>query len=106
MESESFSRTVTVKSLSPGYFAVILRASSFAVSFRAMVPCVPPFPTRSFVNRIFDAGSLAQAVVAEKHTVELETRIKHAAAFNDEKMNFRYRKYTPSVWNPKVSHAP
>ncbi len=43
---------------------------------------------QSFVNRIFDAGSLAQAVVAEKHTVELETRIKHAAAFNDEKMNY------------------
>ncbi len=43
---------------------------------------------QSFVNRIFDAGSLAQAVVAEKHTIELETRIKHAAAFNDEKMNY------------------
>lgn len=43
---------------------------------------------QSFVNRIFDAGSLAQAVVAEKHTMELETRIKHAAAFNDEKMNY------------------
>ena len=43
---------------------------------------------QSFVNRIFDAGSLAQAVVAERHTVELETRIKHAAAFNDEKMNY------------------
>ena len=42
---------------------------------------------QSFVNRIFDAGSLAQAVVAEKHTVELETRIKHAAAFNDEKID-------------------
>ena len=35
---------------------------------------------QSFINRIFDAGSLAQAVVAEKHTVELETRIRHAAA--------------------------
>ena len=43
---------------------------------------------QSFVNRIFDAGSLAQAVVAEKHTVELETRIKHAAAINDEKKNY------------------
>ncbi len=43
---------------------------------------------QSFVNRIFDAGSLAQAVVAERHTVDLETRIKHAAAFNDEKMNY------------------
>lgn len=43
---------------------------------------------QSFVNRIFDAGSLAQAVVAEKHTVELEVRQQHAAAFNDEKMNY------------------
>lgn len=43
---------------------------------------------QSFVNRIFDAGSLAQAVVAEKHTVDLETRMKHAAALNDEKMNY------------------
>lgn len=43
---------------------------------------------QSFLNRIFDAGSLAQAVVAEKHTVSLEERISHAAAFNDEKMNY------------------
>lgn len=43
---------------------------------------------QSFVNRIFNAGSLAQAVVAEKHTVELETRIEHAEAFNDIKMNY------------------
>lgn len=43
---------------------------------------------QAFVNRIFDAGSLAQAVMAEKHTVDLETRITHAAAFNDEKMNY------------------
>lgn len=43
---------------------------------------------QSFLKRIFDAGSLAQAVVAEKHTVDLETRMGHAAAFNDEKMNY------------------
>jgi len=43
---------------------------------------------QSFLNRIFDAGSLAQAVVAEKHTIDLETRMEHAAAFNDEKMNY------------------
>ena len=43
---------------------------------------------QSFVNRIFDAGSLCQAVVAEKHTVELDTREAHAASFNDEKMNY------------------
>lgn len=41
---------------------------------------------QSFLNRIFDAGSLAQAVVAEKHTVPLETRMAHACAFNDEKI--------------------
>lgn len=43
---------------------------------------------QSFVSRIYDAGYLVQAVVAEKHTVDLETRMKHAAAFNDEKMNY------------------
>ncbi|MCM1104898.1 MAG: phage tail sheath subtilisin-like domain-containing protein [Clostridium sp.] len=43
---------------------------------------------QAFVSRIYDAGSLVQAVVAEKHTVDLETRMKHAAAFNDEKMNY------------------
>jgi hypothetical protein len=43
---------------------------------------------QSFVNRIFDAGSLAQAVVAEKHTVDLETRVAHAAAFDDEKQHY------------------
>lgn len=41
-----------------------------------------------FVSRIFEAGSLVQAVVAEKHTVSLETRTAHAAAFNDEKMHY------------------
>lgn len=42
----------------------------------------------AFVNRIFDAGSLVQAVVAEKGSVDLETRQAHAASFNDEKMNY------------------
>lgn len=41
---------------------------------------------QSFVKRIFDAGSLAQAVVAEGHTEDLEKRVGHASAFNDEKM--------------------
>lgn len=48
---------------------------------------------QSFINRIFDAGSLMQAVVAEKHTVELATRQAHAAAFNDEKMNYILNPY-------------
>ncbi len=43
---------------------------------------------QAFVSRIYDAGSLVQAVVAERHTVDLEKRMKHAAAFNDEKMNY------------------
>ncbi len=48
---------------------------------------------QSFINRIFNAGSFVQAVVAEKHTVELETRQAHAAAFNDEKMNYVLNAY-------------
>lgn len=47
----------------------------------------------SFINRIFDNGSLAQAVVAEKHSVSLETRQKRAAAYNDEKMNYVLNAY-------------
>lgn len=43
---------------------------------------------QSFINRIFDAASLTQAVVAEKHTVDPETREAHAASFNDEKMHY------------------
>lgn len=43
---------------------------------------------QAFLSRIFDAASLGMAVVAEKHTVELETRMAHAAAFNDNKMHY------------------
>lgn len=42
----------------------------------------------AFVNRMFEEGLPAQAVVAENHTVPLETRQNHAAAFNNEKMNY------------------
>ena len=42
----------------------------------------------AFLNRIFEAGSLAQAVVAEKYTVDLGKRIEHALEFNDEKMHY------------------
>lgn len=48
---------------------------------------------QSFIKRIFDAGSLAQGVVAEKHTVDLETRIGHATAFNDEQMHYVLNAY-------------
>lgn len=41
---------------------------------------------QAFVERVFHAGTLGIAVVAEKHTVDLETRMAHAAAFNDKKM--------------------
>lgn len=41
---------------------------------------------QAFVNRVFNAGILGISVVAEKHTVGLDDRIAHAAAFNDKKM--------------------
>lgn len=40
----------------------------------------------SFLERIFNAGQFAQAVVAEKSTVSLSERMDHAAAFNTERM--------------------
>lgn len=43
---------------------------------------------QSFLNRVYEAGTLAQAVVAEKHTVGLEERMEHAASFDDEKINY------------------
>lgn len=48
----------------------------------------------AFVNRIFEAGNLTQAVIAERSNVELDTRMSRAAAYNDEKMNY--------ILNPKV----
>lgn len=47
----------------------------------------------SFIKRVFNTGLLIQAVVAEKHTVDLDTRIAHAAAFNDEKMQYVLNAY-------------
>lgn len=43
---------------------------------------------QAFVNRVFDAGLLLQAVVAEKYYVDFDTKKEHAASFNDEKMNY------------------
>ena len=40
----------------------------------------------AFMDRAASAGLMAQAVVAERHTVSLEERQSHAAAFNNEKM--------------------
>lgn len=43
---------------------------------------------QAFMNRVFEAGSLCMAVVAEKHGTNLKTRMAHAAAFNDNKMHY------------------
>ena len=42
----------------------------------------------AFISRIFEFGNLTQAVVAEKSSEDLSTRLKRAASFNDEKMNY------------------
>lgn len=42
----------------------------------------------AFINRKFEEGEYPYACVAEKKSVALETRMKHAAAFNDEKMHY------------------
>lgn len=41
---------------------------------------------QAFVDRTYEAGSFPIACVAEKQSVELATRMEHAAAMNDEKM--------------------
>lgn len=50
---------------------------------------------QSYINRIFENGSFVQAVVAETDRVDVKTRQKHAAAYDDEKMNY--------VLNPKLN---
>ena len=40
----------------------------------------------SFLERVYNAGLFALAVVSEASTVALQTRIQHAAAFNDYRM--------------------
>ncbi len=49
---------------------------------------------QSYINRIFENGSFVQAVVAENDKTDIKTRQKHAAAYDDEKMNY--------VLNPKI----
>lgn len=41
-----------------------------------------------FIQRIYLAGATSMTCIAETKTVELETRMSHAAAFNDEKMHY------------------
>lgn len=43
---------------------------------------------QSFIQRIYIAGATPMACVAETKEVDLDTRMNHAAAFNDEKMHF------------------
>lgn len=40
----------------------------------------------AFLDRIYEAGQLAQMVIAEKGGVELETRLTHAESYNSEKV--------------------
>lgn len=51
----------------------------------------------AFVNRIYDNGSLVQAVIAENSRTPFETRKNRAASYNDEKINY--------VLNAKVETA-
>lgn len=41
---------------------------------------------QAFLERVYNTGTLGIGVVSEKHSVDVETRIAHAAAFNDKKM--------------------
>ena len=43
---------------------------------------------QSFMSRMMDVGSLMTAVVAEKKATDLDTRMTHAASFNDERMMY------------------
>ena len=49
---------------------------------------------QSYLNRIFQDGSFAQAVIAETNKIDIKTRQKRAASYDDEKMNY--------VLNPKL----
>ena len=42
----------------------------------------------AFIDRIYEDGAYPMCVVAEPHTVDLEDRMAHAAAFNDEKTHY------------------
>lgn len=41
---------------------------------------------KAYVDRLYDAGQMVKAVVAEKSTESLETRMSHAEEYNDEKI--------------------
>jgi len=43
---------------------------------------------QSFIQRIYLAGAMSMACVAESKMVDIDTRMEHAASFNDEKMHY------------------
>ena len=45
------------------------------------------------VARVFQEGAYTMATVAEPSSVEIETRMQHAAAFNDEKIHYVLNPY-------------
>lgn len=45
------------------------------------------------VARVFQEGAYTMAIVAEPSSVEIETRMQHAAAFNDEKIHYVLNPY-------------
>lgn len=69
-------------------------AFSAAEAYRFNTACVDTEETAvhlllaSFIDRIFNAGQLGLAIVAEKNTVSLDDRMDHAAGFNSEKMHY------------------
>lgn len=78
--------TSTVESYSNGFAAIE------AYDFNTV--CVDTTETAvhnllsSFVKRIFQAGQMVTAVVAEKKSIPLSERMQHAAAYNSEKMQY------------------
>lgn len=78
--------TVTAQEYSTGF--------AIAEAYRFNTACVDTedmavhILLSAFLNRIFDVGQLALAVVAEKNSVDLETRMEHAAYYNSEKMHY------------------
>ena len=78
--------TVTAEEYSTGF--------AIAEAYRFNTACVDTedmavhILLSAFLDRIFDVGQLALAVVAEKNSVDLETRIGHAAYYNSEKMHY------------------
>lgn len=51
----------------------------------------------AFLNRTLAAGAFPMASIAETKAVELETRMQHAAAFNDEKIIYSLNPATDSA---------